>query len=125
MLSVLCTYSKFEFVYAGQYAIDENDSILRHDHVRPIKSLKVINPVGGCFLYGKEVARIIGEYNPDAFLAEDLDYWLRISKQFRILGIRRLLYYYRYHSNSLRSKYSSGEVTEKDGFVRSLHGQIK
>lgn len=121
MLSVLCTYSQFEFVYAGQYAIDENDSILRHDHVRPIRSLKVSNPVGGCFLYTRKVAETIGKYNPDAFLAEDLDYWIRVSRHFHMVSLRRPLYYYRYHKDSLTSKYALGEVSKVAGSIRKNH----
>jgi GT2 family glycosyltransferase len=121
MLSILCTYSKFEFVYAGQYAIDENDNILRHNEVRPLESLKVSNPIGGCFLYTRKVAETIGKYSPDAFLAEDLDYWIRVFRRFHIVGLRKPLYYYRYHKDSLTSKYALGEVAKVADSIRKNH----
>ena len=121
MLSFLYTYKKIDFVYAGQYAIDESRNVLRYDEVRPIESLKISNPVGGCFLYARNVAETVGRYNTGAFLAEDLDYWIRVSKSFHVVALRRPLYYYRYHKDSLTSKYALGEVSKVAGSIRENH----
>lgn len=60
--------------------------------------------VGGCFLYRKEILTEIGEYNPDFFLVEDYEYWLRILFTYKHIGyIDKSLYEYRSHSNNLSS----------------------
>ncbi|MDD5702835.1 MAG: glycosyltransferase [Dehalococcoidales bacterium] len=105
MVKCLLTYPQIGFVYADQYHIDENDHIKQYIAVGPVESLQLDNLIGGCFLYQRKVYEGIGEYNPDSFLAEDYDYWVRISKQFRMQRIRRPLYYYRLHKDSLTAKY--------------------
>ncbi len=61
----------------------------------------VEDTVGACFLYRREVLAAVGTYDPDMFLVEDYDYWIRICKKFRLLHIPKNVYQYRYHKNSL------------------------
>lgn len=64
--------------------------------------LCVGNYVGACFLYRHEVINTIGEYDPDMFLVEDYEYWLRILMHYgNISYIDDVLYHYRRHSQSL------------------------
>ena len=52
------------------------------------------------------MSETIGDYDPESELAEDYDYWIRVSKRFPMKHFRIPLYYYRRHPNSLyRSKY--------------------
>ena len=60
------------------------------------------NVVKACFLYRKEVKEKVGEYNPNLFLVEDYDYWVRIAfKDFKFKSLDEKLYYYRFHEGSL------------------------
>ena len=59
------------------------------------------NRVGACFLYSRKIAEKVGEYDPSLFLAEDYDYWARISFCGKIFHINKELYYYRRHDDSL------------------------
>ena len=49
----------------------------------------------------REVIDKVGEYEPDMFLVEDYEYWIRVSKKFKIGHINKNLYIYRVHDNSL------------------------
>jgi hypothetical protein len=68
--------------------------------------------VGGGFLYTRTAYEKVGPYNERIFLAEDYDYWLRVSAYFPIAHLARPLYYYRQHPASLTSRYSGGETIE-------------
>ena len=52
-------------------------------------------------MYRKEVIDKVGEYDPDMFLVEDYEYWIRISEKFKIGHLNKNLYIYRKHENSL------------------------
>jgi hypothetical protein len=55
-------------------------------------------------------------------LVEDYDYWIRVSKRFRMQRLLVPLYYYRYHDQSLTSKHSADEVARRFDVVRQQHG---
>jgi len=58
--------------------------------------------VGASFMYKREVLDTVGEYNPQKFLVEDYDYWLRILFKYKKIGhIDETLYLYRTHPRSL------------------------
>lgn len=59
------------------------------------------NSIGACFMYTREVYKHIGDYDPELFLNEDYDYWMRIARQFRLQHIPRSLYYFRRNEESL------------------------
>ena len=105
MVKCLLTYPQIGYVYTDEYHIDENDNIGKYFAVGSVESLHLDNLIGGCFLYHRRVCEEIGEYDPDTYLAEDYDYWIRISKRFRMQRLRRPLYYYRLHKDSLTVKY--------------------
>ncbi len=109
------------FVYASSYIVDERQRP-RIRRSLPPQELTRQNGVGACFLYTRQVYRAVGEYNPDAFLVEDYDYWVRVSKQFRMQRILSPLYSYRYHEKSLTSAYSVDEVARQFDLVRQQHG---
>jgi hypothetical protein len=43
----------------------------------------------------------LGGYDPDLFLAEDYEYWLRAYRQFELAPLHEALYEYRWHPQSL------------------------
>lgn len=61
--------------------------------------------VGACFMYRRNVLLDIGQYDPNWFLVEDYEYWLRILFHGGKIGrLNKTLYCYRYHDNSLTGK---------------------
>jgi glycosyltransferase involved in cell wall biosynthesis len=101
----LVDHPEIDFVYSNYYLIDENDVVSGIKEVEPTDILKYRNCIGPCFMYKKRVFETVGDFNPDVFLAEDYEYWLRVYKRFKMQSIPQALYYYRYHSNSLTAKY--------------------
>lgn len=67
----------------------------------PVKDLRLRSICGACFMYRSEVAAKAGEYNPDLFLAEDYEYWIRISKVAAMAPLHKDLYIYRLQGQSL------------------------
>lgn len=67
----------------------------------PVKDLRIRSVCGACFMYRSKIAAEVGEYNPDLFLAEDYEYWIRISKAAPIAPLHKDLYIYRLQSESL------------------------
>ncbi len=59
------------------------------------------NQVGACFLYRREIAEKVGEYDKNLFLVEDYDYWLRIFEAGRMIHVNKKLYFYQVHAGSL------------------------
>ncbi|MBR1811941.1 MAG: glycosyltransferase family 2 protein [Clostridia bacterium] len=66
-----------------------------------LRKIMGANIVGACFMYTRRVYAIIGDYNPDLFLAEDFDYWQRIFATFKVQPIEAYLYAYRDHPDNL------------------------
>lgn len=59
------------------------------------------NVCGASFMYRREVANEVGEYDAAMFLAEDYDYWIRIYCKTEMKHIDEVLYLYRVHDQSL------------------------
>lgn len=123
MVRFLQTYPEVDFVYADSYRINEgatgqDRSIMRN---LPPDSLKEDNFIGACFIYKRKVYEAVGEYNPKTFLLEDYDYWIRVWKRFRMQRLLRPLHYYRFHQDSLTSKHSPDEISEKVKLVKQLN----
>jgi glycosyltransferase involved in cell wall biosynthesis len=110
---------KCSFVYCDYYKFkDENPSNTQEEiRLSDVLRLEDYNGVGACFLYSRKVKEYIRDYDPDTFLAEDYDYWIRVSKKFSMCHLNVPLYYYRVHKESLyASKYY--EVNVVDFLVR-------
>ena len=87
-------------VYTDMYYMDEKGTVNGCVSRQP-EQLFVCNVVGACFLYRKEAAQAIGEYDADMFLVEDYDYWLRMAKKYKICRLNEKDYFYRKHRQSL------------------------
>lgn len=100
-----------EFVFTRYSIINENDEELSQT-VIPKDYKHAIwddNFVGACFMYSKKVYETVGEYDPNLFLCEDYDYWLRIFAQFPVGYIDENLYAYRRHGKSLTAQNQKGQ----------------
>ena len=123
MLAFLQTYD-VEFVYAESFRIDETGvsdpgAVIKP---RPAETLATDNYIGACFLYSRQVYRAIGDYDCGAVLAEDYDYWVRVSQQFTMQRLFKPLYRYRFHSSSLTAHFRRAEVERQVQRVRARHG---
>ena len=113
-----------DFVYASSYIVNEgqNPETPRIRRPQPPQDLRRQNGVGACFLYTRRVYREIGDYDSETFLVEDYDYWVRVSKRFRMQRIFAPLYYYRYHEDSLTSKHGLEDVAARFNVVQQQNG---
>jgi len=93
---------KGDFVYCDFYRFGDEDPENRMlVNSTPISTMEKENCVGACFLYSKKVRQAVGNYNQEKELAEDYDYWARVSKKFPMLHLAKPLYFYREHKTSL------------------------
>lgn len=88
-------------VYSDYTNIDADGNIIGETRLQKPEFLVTGNVCGACFLYTAEISATVGEYDPNMFLAEDYDYWLRIHKDGKLMHINDNLYLYRRHSESL------------------------
>ena len=110
MVRFLCTYPDVDFVYSDAYEIDAEGKVVGMLWVPPPEWLRVKNRVGGSFMYRRRVYEALGDYDPGAVLAEDYDYWLRVSRRFTMQRLFRVLYYYRFHPRSLSASCARRQV---------------
>jgi glycosyltransferase involved in cell wall biosynthesis len=90
-----------DFVYSDLWEINDQGEIIRKVLARDPKDLTQHNCVNACFLYQRKVYETLGDYNPEALLAEDFEYWLRVYCHFQMKPYNKPLYYYRVHDKSL------------------------
>lgn len=112
MVKYLECHSNIDMVYANYTEIDFAGKIIRKRYLEEPREIVYKNVVGACFLYRNEVAKCVGEYDANLFLAEDYDYWIRINKVGTIAHIANNLYYYRIHGESLTSDRCDMAVTQ-------------
>ena len=87
-------------VYSDMDFVDASLNFIREQCLEP-QMLLCADCVGASFMYRREVLDKVGEYDPDMFLVEDYEYWIRISEQFKIGHLNENLYTYRMHGSSL------------------------
>src|SRR4051794_20531794 len=95
LTAYLDQHSAIGLVYADSVLIDDAGSRIRDYPSHPASKLAYMNAVGPCFLYRRAVYQSVGSYNPQLFLAEDYDYWLRVYRRFDIARLQKTLYEYR------------------------------
>ncbi len=88
-------------VYSDYCLIDADGAAVEKKVLDSPKMLLTGNVVGACFLYRSSVAKKVGLYDKNLFLAEDYDYWLRIYEAAKLYHLNECLYRYRAHDESL------------------------
>lgn len=118
-----------DFVFADYYEFAELEAEtgkpldFRRRKLPDAMAVEKGNRIGACFLYTRTVLEEIGPYDPELFLVEDYDYFMRINKRFRMHHIPRPLYYFRRHDDSLYlSRFC--EVKAADVLVRYKNGYL-
>jgi glycosyltransferase involved in cell wall biosynthesis len=119
--------AKCDFVFADYYEFADLDEASgaplepRHRRLPDAGAVDDGNRIGACFMYTRRVYEAIGSYDPELFLVEDYDYFMRISRRFSMHHVARPLYYFRRHDDSLYlSRYC--EVKAADVLVRYRNG---
>lgn len=118
MVRFIHTYPHVDFVYAESIGVDEHGAASRVMRIGPPESLARDNHIGACFLYTRRVYEGVGDYDPRAELAEDYDYWVRVSRRFTMQRLFRKLYRYRFHEASLTSRRGRSEVVRRVDTIR-------
>ena len=115
-------------VYADYWLFSEQDADgrpldIHHDKLPAKVQLEKGNHIGACFMYTRAVYQAVGEYDPELFLVEDYDYFIRIAKDFRLCHLAEPLYYFRRDDATLYcSRFC--EVKASDFLVRFKNGLI-
>jgi len=119
MVGYLDAHHDVGLVYTDMYYIDENEEILSEFKL-PTDTFLFEDVVGASFMYRAECAREVGGYDPEVFLVEDYDYWLRLGQVTKVARIPQFLYWYRLHPHSLTLK-RHAEVKQVLQKVRLKH----
>ncbi len=117
-----------DFVYANYFLFEKLDSRgnpvpIRIDNLPDSIRLEQGNHIGACFLYTRRVYESIGDYDPQLFLVEDYDFFIRVSKSFKMCHLSEPLYYFRRDDNTLYcSRFCL--VKAADALVRFKNGLL-
>lgn len=102
------------FVYCNYYEFKDLD--LKNNLIVNLPKeicLERYNMIGPCFMYSRKIMESIGEYDPLTELAEDYDYWIRVSKMFMMKHLDEPLYFFRVHDESLYlSRYYETKIVD-------------
>lgn len=90
-----------DFVYADNLAKYWDTGETEKRNISGPEKIGERNCVGACYLYTRRVYEAVGGFNPNYELVEDYEYWIRVSKKFRMHYLPRVLYIYGEHSKSL------------------------
>lgn len=110
-------------VYSDYTNIDAFGNEIGPGDMKEPRYIVTGNIIGACFLYRAEVAKKVGEYDANLFLAEDYDYWIRIYRIGKIKHLKERLYLYRRHQGSLSETRKESvnmqtyKVIEKNFFI--------
>lgn len=110
------------FVTSDLANIDINGNIISYDILPDnIQDKMPLNNCGGAsFMYRSSIAKKIGEYREDLFLAEDYEYWMRLCFNTKLAHYPKVLYHYRVHANSLTATRKQ-QIAEKLIQVRLMY----
>jgi glycosyltransferase involved in cell wall biosynthesis len=117
-----------DLVYADYWLFSQdNDAGLpmdpQVDRLPDTVQLEKGNHMGACFLYTRRLYEAVGDYDPELFLVEDYDFFIRASKQFRFAHLAEPLYYFRRDDDTLYlSRFA--EVKASDVLVRYKNGLL-
>jgi glycosyltransferase involved in cell wall biosynthesis len=104
LLDALEENDDIDLVYSNYTLIDEHDSALRRVRVPAPEMLVRKSTVGASFLFHRQVFEALNGYDETLFLIEDYDFWIRASKQFKLMPLHQDLYEYRDHTETLTTQ---------------------
>ena len=95
-----------DLVYSDISIIDNQGKKMRSVSFVNFENILFGNFIGSCFLYKREVFEKNNGYNETLFLVEDYDFWLRASLHSKFYQLKKNLYNYRLHADSLTNSIS-------------------
>lgn len=101
MVNYLDINDGVDMVYCDFDIVDLNGNYISTTKALEPDKMKFENAVGACFLYRRELADKIGEYDAELFLAEDYEYWIKAYLNGTLHHIPEVHYYYGWHDGSL------------------------
>ena len=101
MVNILNKNEKIGLVYADFTIVDMEGRIIEEIKEAEPSEIKYGDNVGACFLYRKTVAEKVGEYDPETFLAEDYDFFIRCYQRTQFYHLKEDLYDYGRHEKNL------------------------
>ncbi len=104
MLGHLQTHPETGLVYTGYWRIDAQGKIIGESELHQPDDLWWTNAVGHCFLYRRTVAQRAGPYDVTYYMAEDLEFWLRLYRLAPVARLPGRHFYHRLHDDSLTMK---------------------
>lgn len=124
MVNYLDEHPSDMMVYADYVKKDEVNNYEEKESldISPLALLKQC-VCGPCFLYRREVALAVGEYDYNIPLAQDYDYWMRMYLHGNIAHLPESLYVYRFHKDCL-SCTATKQVGDEDGIVKDKYEAI-
>ncbi|SHM95227.1 glycosyltransferase family 2 protein [Flavobacterium xinjiangense] len=93
-----------DIVYSDIALINKDGEKIIDFHFVGFENIIFGNFIGSCFLYKKEVFDRNQGYDENLFLIEDYDFWLRAIIHSSYFQVKKILYNYRKHEDSLTSK---------------------
>jgi len=124
MLSFMLSKNS-SFVYCDFYRYNDiNPSHREFVRLSETSNVENNNGIGACFLYTRKVMDTIGAYDPEMVLAEDYDYWIRVSKRFQMSHLNEPLYFYRTHEKSLTSRFIKNYDIQITAVIARLKNDI-
>lgn len=120
MVKALEANPEYEFVYADYSMVKMDGTLIKKVENAEPEYIRFFCNVGACFLYSKKLAELAGEYNPEMFLAEDYEFWIRCYMHGKFIHIHEDLYYYGMHDNNLTSTRQQ-EIRHQAFYVMNYH----
>lgn len=120
MVQYLDEHPNIDMVYADFDIVDLDGTFRETRRLYEPDELRFRNVVGACFLYTKKLAVKVGEYDPDLFLAEDYEYWIKAYFKGNLRHMQEVLYNYGLHDDSLSVK-KAKQVYHKTFEVKEKH----
>ena len=93
-----------DIVYSDISLIDNDNNFKKEILLPEVETLIFGNCIGASFMYKREVYERNEGYNENLFLVEDYDFWIRAFKHSKFIHLKKSLYKYRTHENSLTSE---------------------
>ena len=106
-------------VFADYELVDEQGA-RRAVQTGPIEELPQRNVVGLCFMFRRAAFEQAGALDPQFWLAEDYEYWVRMSRVTRMQRLRRVLYEIHEHPGTLTAS-KAAQVQEVTIRVQQHH----
>jgi glycosyltransferase involved in cell wall biosynthesis len=108
--TALESYSEIDFVYSSHKFFGDKNNIIEAQPMTVLEMLLRFPGICG-FMWTKKILDRIGLFDTNLNGIEDYDYWTRILLENpKFLGIKKVLYHYKVHNNSMSSELSKKKM---------------